>query len=295
VLQCLRVSDGEVVWRRDYVKEFGTVMPTWGIAGAPVVDGERLIAIVGGQPDAKVVAFDKRTGKEKWRALAGTTEQGYSQPVITTHGGKRMAIVWHAGALTALDPETGKTVWEQEFKINLAVALGTPVVAQGKVLVSAFYNGSLLMDLAGKMLWRGKSASEINTDGLHAVVNTPVIDGGHVYGICSYGQFRCLRLDTGERVWETMEVTKEKARWASGFIVKNGDRYFINNDRGELIIARLKPTGYEEISRAKLIAPTTNPGNRRELGNVNWTHPAYANRHLYTRNDEEVIAVDLGK
>ena len=71
----------------------------------------------------------------------------------------------------------------------------------------------------------------------------PVIDGDYIYGVCSYGQFRCLRLATGERVWETQAVTVEKARNASAFIVRNGDRYFINNDRGELIIARLSPSG----------------------------------------------------
>ncbi|MGH9626939.1 MAG: PQQ-binding-like beta-propeller repeat protein, partial [Bryobacteraceae bacterium] len=199
---------------------------------------------------------------------------------------------------TSLDPATGKVNWQQPFKVQMGVALATPVVSGGRLLVSSFYNGSMLLDLAGekaKMLWKGKSDSEINTDGLHAVVNTPVIDGGHIYGICSYGQFRCLNLKTGERVWETMEVTKEKARWASGFIVRNGNRYFINNDRGELIIAELSPEGYKEISRTKLIKPTSNPGNRRELGAVNWVHPAYANRHIVTRNDEEIISVSLEK
>ena len=109
------------------------------------------------------------------------------------------------------------------------------------------------------VLWKGKSDSEILTDGLHAVIATPVIQDGYIYGICSYGQFRGLNAKTGQRIWETQTVTKERARWASGFIVRNGDRYFINNDRGELIIAKLSPQGYEEIGRTELIAPTTRP------------------------------------
>jgi outer membrane protein assembly factor BamB len=156
----------------------------------------------------------------------------------------------------------------------------------------------MLLELAGKMArltWKGKSDSEIDTDGLHAVVNTPVIDGDYIYGICSYGQFRCLNVKTGQRVWETLDVTKEKARWASGFIVRHGDHYFINNDRGELIIAKFSPQGYQEISRTQLIKPTSNSGNRRELGAVNWSHPAYANRHIVARNDEEIISTPLSK
>jgi hypothetical protein len=62
-----------------------------------------------------------------------------------------------------------------------------------------------------------------------------------------------------------------------------------------LIIANLSAKGYQEISRTQLIKPTTNPGNRRELGVVNWTHPAYANRRIVTRNDEEIISVSLEK
>ena len=296
VLLCLNARDGAVLWQKDYVRDYNTTIPVWGISSAPIVDGPRLIAVTGGQPNAKVIAFDKMTGTELWRSLPSDTEPGYSQPILVESSGVRQLIVWHPAALVSLDPVTGKANWEEPFKINLSVALATPVLAGSRLLVTSFYNGSLLMDLDGrhaKKLWQGKSASEINTDGLHSVVNTPAIDGDHIYGICSYGQFRCLNLKTGERVWETMEVTKEKARWASGFIVRNADRYFINNDRGELLIAKLSPQGYQEISRANLLKPTSNPGNRRELGSVNWSHPAYSNRHIYARNDEEIIAVSL--
>jgi outer membrane protein assembly factor BamB len=297
-LLCLSTRTGEVIWRKDYARDYGTQMPPWGIASAALVDGNRLIAIVGGQPDAKVVAFDKMTGKEIWRALPSDSEQGYSQPLIVEAGGVRQLIFWHPAAVSSLDPVSGKVYWQQPFKVHMGVSLATPVSSGMRLLVSCFYNGSMLLELAGKqakMLWKGKSDSEINTDGLHAVVNTPVIDGQYIYGICSYGQFRCLNLETGERVWETLDVTKEKARWASGFIVRQADRYFINNDRGELIIAKLSPQGYKEVSRAPLIKPTSNPGNRRELGLVNWSHPAYVNRHIVARNDEEIISVSLEK
>lgn len=295
LLVCLRVKDGEVVWRKDYVKDYGLKMPVWGVASAPLIDGPRLIAIAGGQPDAKVIALDKLTGAELWRALPAGAEPGYGQPVIVEAGGRRQVIVWHPAALSSIDPSTGKVLWETPFTINAGMTLATPVVNGARLLVSSFYNGSMLVDLAGRLLWKGKSDNEINTDGLHAVINTPVIDDEHIYGICSYGQFRCLNLRTGERVWETMDVTREKARWASGFIVRHQDRYFINNDRGELIIARFSPSGYQEISRTHLIKPTSNSGNRRELGAVNWSHPAYANRRVYARNDEEIIAVPVGR
>jgi hypothetical protein len=144
-------------------------------------------------------------------------------------------------------------------------------------------------------MWMGSSKSEIETDGLHSLVSTPVIKGDYIYGICSYGQLRCLDARTGKRVWETIDATKENARWATGHIVPQGDRFFISNDRGELIIANLSPEGYKEIDRKKIIEPTSTVNQRRELGAINWTHPAYANRHLITRNDKEIIRYSLAK
>jgi outer membrane protein assembly factor BamB len=297
VLSCFEAATGALRWRRDFIKEYRTQVPVWGMAGAPLVDGDRLICLVGGQPDAKVVAFDKHTGKELWRALDEGGEPGYGQPILLEASGTRQVILWTPQALVSLDPVTGKVYWREPFVVRSGLTVATPVVSGNRLLVSAFYNGSLMMELdasgpAARVLWRGRSNSEQNTDGLHALISTPVLAGDHLYGVCSYGQFRCLDARTGERVWETLELTRERARWATAFLVRHGDRYFINNDRGELIIARLSPGGYEEISRTALIRPTSR-GGRRELGAVHWSHPAYANRHIFTRNDEEIVCASL--
>jgi hypothetical protein len=63
------------------------------------------------------------------------------------------------------------------------------------------------------------------------------------------------------------------------------------NERGELIIARLDPKGFHEISRAKLIEPTREQLNQR--GGVCWSHPAFANRCVFARNDKELLCADL--
>lgn len=298
VLLCVDVKTGEIRWQKDYVKDYGTTLPTWGMAGAPLVDGPRLIGLVGGEPNAKVVAFDKMTGTELWRALPSNSEPGYGPPTIIHAGGTRQLIIWHPKAVASLDPTSGKLYWEVPMEVTYGMTLATPVLSGSRLLVSAFYNGSMMLELdekrpAARMVWKGKSDSETETDGLHAVINTPIVDGDYIYGICSYGQFRCLKAATGERVWETPLVTKERARWASGLMVQNGKRVFINNDRGELIMARLSPQGFAEIGRTMLIKPTSPPGNRRELTDVNWSHPAYANRHIYARNDQEIICASL--
>ena len=299
VLACLDVQTGAVQWRKDYQKDYETPVPVWGMTGAPLVDGERLLCLVGGRHDAMVVAFDKRTGSELWRALPGGGDPGYGQPILIDAGGTRQLIVWTPTAVVSLDPASGRVHWQEPWEIRSGLTVATPIFDGTHLLVSAFYNGSTLFTLdrtqpAASVLWRDTRPSETNTTGLHALINTPVLDGDHLYGVCSYGQLRCLDARTGERVWESMDLTKENARWATGFIVRQGDRYFINNDRGELLIAKFSPQGYEEISRTELLKPTA-PGGRRQRGAVNWSHPAYAGRHIFARNDEEIVCASLAR
>lgn len=300
-LFALDVRTGNVLWQKDYLKDYGASLPVWGVVGAPLVDGDRLICLLGGEPDAKVVAFDKVTGKEIWRSLSSDSEPGYNSPIIIEAGGTRQLIIWHTRAIASLDPATGKVYWEVPFEVGMGLTVATPVHSGSFLIVSTFYHGSRMLKLddtkpGATLLWKGNSDNELTSDGLHSLISTPVILGGYIYGICSFGQLRCLEAKTGKRIWETQAVTKEKARQVTAFLVRQGDRYFINNDRGELIIAKLSPGGYQEISRTQLIEPTHPVARRREQGPVvNWSHPAYANKHIFARNDKEILCASLAK
>ena len=301
-LSALAVDTGEILWRKQYGEDYGVDRMQWGFdwgfASAPLVDGERLICFVGGSPDARVVAFDKMTGEEIWRALPSDADLGVAQPIIIEAGGARQLIVWNPDEIASLNPVTGAVYWRQPYVVGGAMTVAVPVQVGAQLFFTTFYDGPMMLTLnqdrpGATVAWKGSSNSEIRTEGLHAVLATPIIDGGYIYGICSYGQLRCLNAETGERIWETQDATVERRRWVSGFMVRNGNRVLLNNDRGELVIARLSPAGYDEISRTHLITPTSAPGNRRELRHVNWVHPAYANKHIYTRNDEEIISLSM--
>ena len=302
VLSALRVDTGELLWRKDYGSDYAVDRMRWGFdwgfASAPLVDGDRLICFVGGSPDARVVAFDKMTGEEVWLALSSEADLGVAQPIIIEAGGVRQLIAWNPDEVASLDPVTGDLHWRLPYTVGGAMTVAVPVQTGAQLFFTTFYDGPMMLNLSqdrpgASVAWKGSSNSEIRTEGLHAVLATPIIDDGYIYGIGSYGQLRCLDANTGERIWETQDATVERRRWVSGFIVRNGDRVLINNDRGELVIARLSPAGYDEVSRTHLITPTSPPGNRRELRNVSWVHPAYANKHIYTRNDEEIISVSM--
>ena len=297
-LFCLDAATGKVIWSRELKKDLGIRSPVWGFAGHPLLDGQRLICLAGGD-GSTVVAFDKDSGKELWRALSAR-EPGYCPPMIYEAGGRRQLIVWHPESLNSLDPETGKLFWSEPFAVRAGLSLATPRKLGDLLFITAFYNGPIMMKLdatkpVATVLWRGASNSEKDTDKLHGLMCTPFLEDGHIYGVCSYGQFRCLRADTGERVWESLVPTgaadEKNRRWANAFIVKNGDRFFLYNEKGDLIIAKLSPRGYEEISRAHLLDPTNTAAGRK----IVWSHPAFANRCVFTRNDKELICVSLAK
>ena len=263
--------------------------------------------MVGAEPDGMVMAFDKRTGEEHWRSLPVTGEMGYSQPVIYDAGGTRQLIVWHASALVSLDPTTGNVYWEQPVDAGAGMAIATPVKGGDYLLVSQLYNGSTMMRLdpdrpRATLLWQGQSRSPDRPEGLHTTIGTPIIVGDYLYGLGVNGELRGLDARSGERLWESLEMNAETrkewgvVRWGTAFMVQHGDRYFLNSDDGYLIIARFTPDGYQELSRTRLIEPTTTAGYgavRRYDRMVNWSHPAYANRHIVHRNDREIIRASL--
>lgn len=291
-LFCLKVTDGTVIWSKEFKRDFGTNMPTWGMAGAPLVDGEQLIVLVGGKNNALLVSFDKRTGEELWRSLEDPGV-GYSPPLKMNFGGKDQIVLWHPSAISSVDPGTGTELWSVPFQVKYGLTAPNPRRQGNRLFVSAFYDGPMMLEVAGdglsaKTLWKGKSDSELNPDGIHAIICTPVFTPTHIYGVSSFGQLVCQEAETGKVLWESRAATGDD-RWWNAFLIPHEDRYFIANEQGDLIIADLSPAGYREFSRAKLIEPTRKVRRRMTI----WSHPAFAMQSVFARNDKELIRVDL--
>jgi len=99
-----------------------------------------------------------------------------------------------------------------------------------------------------------------------------------------------LDFHTGDRIWEDQTAVKRN-RWANIHFIQNEDKIWMFNEQGELLITELSPEGFNEISRAKLIEPS----KKQHPRGVAWTHPAFANKHIFIRNDKELICADLSK
>ena len=292
-LFCLDAEQGTVLWQRDLNNEYKIRMPKWGIAASPLVEGDLLILQVGGE-DACLVAIDKRTGEERWRALRD--DACYSAPIIAEQACRRIVICQTGNNIVGLDPATGEVHWSFEFDWEKwPMGIATPVIHEDLLLISDDHKGSLLLRLSQSALqvekvWHRRKQEVPNEAALHCLISTPFIDGEHIYGADSSGILRCLKVSTGEQLWEDRTAVP-KNNWATIHLIRNEDKTWLFNERGELIIARLTPRGFEEISRAKLIDPTTDQLRRRN--GVTWSHPAFAYRHVFARNDKELVCADL--
>ena len=292
-LICFNASSGKVIWQKDLPKEYHSKTALWGYAAHPLIDGDKLICLAGGE-GTHAVALNKNTGQEIWHS-SSSPEQGYSPPTIINAGGKRQLLLARPNALAAVDPETGKEIWSVPYEATNGSIIMSPVHSARYVYLGGYANKSLLIELdetgrEAKEVWRDKPQH-----GLSPVNVQPFVTDSIMYGFDQNGRMYAVELPSGKRLWDSVKPVSERPTInATAFIVRqgdDGDRYWLFNDSGDLIIARLTPKGYEEIDRAHLIEPTNTAFGR----DVVWCMPAFANKRMYVRNDKEIICVDLAK
>jgi len=295
-LYCYEASGGTVLWQKDLVADYGAREPRYGVSAAPIIENDLLIVLVGAEEDASIVAFDRSSGEERWRSLGD--RPGYSAPIVIEHGGVRQLIMWTAEHICSLDPATGKVYWQQPFKATFddAQIVASPVLRDDQLLcMGAWFRGSAMISLdpekpTATLKWRTRKAPT-------TTFGTPWFPRGkHVYASLGGGGFGCFLAENGDEVWSTFDYTGERNGTAhitplgEGASDGSGGRALLFNQKGQLILVKLSPEGHQEIGRCLLVEATA---GYRPQGPIAWSHPAYANRSVYARNDRELVCASL--
>jgi len=289
-LWCLDARSGKLLWSKDFAKDYGAKTPMWGVAAHPLVDGDVLYCLVGGEKGV-ALALDKRTGKELWWALSAK-EQGYCPPTMIDTGAGKQLLIWHPQSLNSLDPATGRLHWSVPLAPAYGMSIATPRMSGTYLFATGIGTQAVLLKLhaskpAVSEVWRGQAKTAV-----YCATSTPFINGDTIYGCDESGALVAVRLADGNRLWQTTEPTLGKAargRYGTAFIVKHKNRFFLFSETGDLILARLSPEGYQELSRFHVLEPTNSCFGRP----VVWSHPAFAQRCCFARNDKEIVCVDL--
>lgn len=292
-LYCVDAKSGKPIWNKSFVRDYQAETPIWGFAGHPFVYKDLLICLAGGK-NALVVAFDKATGQEKWKALS-VKEPGYCSPRVVEINGKPQLVLWYPGELVSLEPQTGKLNWTYAIKPMYGMSIMSPQSAGDELFLGGIGGVSAVVkagDSESKEIWKGK-----NTTGIGPVNMTPLVYQDVIYGVDQPGAFRAVDFRTGKRLWSSMlpvtgkDVAETNISSGTAFLTRNGENYFLFSEQGDLIIAKLSPEAYTEVSRANLLKPVGEAFGRK----VVWSHPAFADGCIFARNDSEIVCHSLKK
>ncbi len=282
-VHCLDIKSGKVIWEKNLWQEY--TIDEMSCRPSPLIEDSLLIVFTGARPGATVLALDKHTGKEVWKALDEHVSN--SSPIAITSAGRRQLIVWTDKSLVSLDPANGHIYWQEFMTTSNNDDVAMPVFWGNRLLVSG-----LMMELSGPPPAMSFRWPENRAPSKRILSNTSTAlpQGQYIYSCRSPGELVCLEAATGRQVWGTNGITTLK-NGASIHITPQGGSFFLFTDEGNLIRARLSPAGYREISRSHLIDPTW-PFNGSKFV---YAPPAFANRHVFARSEAEVVCASLAE
>ncbi len=331
MLACTSMTDGKLLWKKELRKEFTLPEAFFGVGCSPILDDDRLIVLVGGQPNSGVVAFDVQKGDIVWQSVGKDTWDGvetdqkekkhewtddemvvsYSSPIIAEiHGEKHVLCLMRQG-LVSLNPRTGTENFHYWFrpKVHESVNAARPLVIGNRVFVSVAYQlGSALLEIDKD----GKEFSEVWRDRTNMLAHwsTPIYVDGCIYGFSgrheNEGELRCINAEDGKLLWQT-----------TGF---EGDLKNLSRDRttGHIIDANTgKEIPYPYFGRGSLIqvgsrfivlgergtisVVDVNKGKFVEHGRFSldeiiypaWTAPVLSGGRLFLRSEKWIVCLDL--
>jgi len=278
---CLDAATGKPIWSIDFVADLGAKLPTWGLAASPFIWKDLVIFQAGVRPDGCFTAHRLRDGQLAWKG--GTDLAGYCTPIIAKAPSGPQLICWGPEHIFGVAPRSGRMLWSYPYKINFGVSIATPIYQQNLVFVAGYWDGSKAIRL-GNAPEDAELAWEENRY-LRGLMSQPLYRDGFVYLLDKAHGLTCFRLADGEVIWNEDHAQRRmtpRGRNPQASLVWTGqqDRALILNSEGELILARLNPDGYHEQSRASILGRT-------------WAHPAYAGRHAFARNDDQIVCVEI--
>jgi outer membrane protein assembly factor BamB len=304
MLHCLRASDGKLLWKVDTRADFGIVQNFFGVGSTPVVEGDLLIVQVGGSPKGSdsldfdklkgngsgVVAFDKRTGKVRYRLSDELAS--YASPVLATIDGRRWCFVLARGGLVGFNPADGKVDFHFPWRAPdfESVNASDPVVVGDKVLISETYGpGSALLQVRPggyKVLWSDADKSPRNK-AMQCHWMTPIYDGGYLYG-CSgrhdtNAELRCIDLASGKVQWSHRRLTRTS-------LLKVDGHFICLTELGDLLLLKVNPKKLELVSLLQMTKAGT---DEPLLEYPCWAAPILAHGLLYIRGKDRLVCLEL--
>lgn len=279
-LFCLDVTNGQVVWQKNLIKDLGGKRPVYGYTQSPLVEGGRIYLDLGAAKgvDGSTAALDAATGEVVWRA--GRGEAGYSSARMFTRDGKRLVAMFKGEAMEVFDPADGSVLWSHARTTRDFCNALTPVFVGHRLLITNTGAGPAELvdwDMGAAPQVRGVWQSKQ----FELLFNNAIATEGSLFAFNEQkrgvNEFVCLDANTGETRWTADTVP------IGTFVLSDGHWLFLTR-QGEVVIAPVSKEKLEPAARFQAL-----PGK-------SYSTPTLAAGRLYVRNNEgELAAFDLRK
>jgi outer membrane protein assembly factor BamB len=273
ILQCLDAATGETLWRRDLKDDAERDVPMYGFCSSPLAAGPLVIAFAGRGEGNGLIAYDRITGEEAWRA--GELGGGYCSPMIDVVCGAPQVVMASNGGLEAFAPETGNRLWAYAWKSAKYPRSVQPVVWNEEHVLLPATTGTGTRLVHVKAEESGWGADEVWT----CEKFRPYFNNGVFHKGCYYGydgeRLACLDLETGERLWKGESFSGQL------LLLADMDVLLVLSEEGEAAFVPAVPDGFSVTARFQAINGKT------------WNHPVIAHGRLYVRNAEEAACFEL--
>lgn len=236
VLVCLNGKTGEPIWHVDFVELLGSSKPSFGCASSPLLHGDHVFMQAGGG----FLKINKHTGEIVWRVLedgGGMSGGAFSSPHLVTLGAIDQILVQTRTRLVSIDPESGKTYWEQEIPAFRGMNILTPTVIGQKVFTSSY--GGRSFCYAAELSESSWRLTESWTNKLQGYMSSPIVIDEYIYIHLRNQRFACIHASTGEIQWTTKPYGKY---WS---LVANGEKILALDQSGKLLLIRANPAEFQ--------------------------------------------------
>lgn len=286
---CAELESGKIVWTRDFVREFGGSIPTWGYSESPLVDNDRVICTPGAD-DAMMVALDRLSGETIWKTPVpeqmrqnGHPGAGYSSPVASWGAGVHQYVQALGRGVVGIAAADGALLWGYSRVANDTAVIPTPLVHRDYVFASSGYGaGAALLKLVRSD--SGVQVQEVYFHRGNKVQNHHggmVLVDGHVYMGHGHNQGLplCMELVSGTVKWGPV---RGPGSGSAAIAFADGHLYF-RYENARLALVEATPAGYRLKSDFRI------PSNLDK----SWPHPAIAQQRLYLRDQDVLLCYDL--
>jgi outer membrane protein assembly factor BamB len=274
-LVCVGVDNGEIVWQKNILREYGGDNITWGISESVLIDGKQLICCPGGK-QATIVGLDKLSGRGIWRSMIdGKPQASYSSAIIVESGNERVIVNYVHTGVVGIRAKNGDVLWGFPASANGTANCSSPVFDDGMVFTASGYGTGCAMFKLGA---GGKASLAYSNKEMKNHHGGMVVVDGHVYGFDEQ-ILKCIDMKSGDTVWQNRSVGKGSLTCADGHL-------YLRSEGGPMALCTLTPKGYEEKGRFE-------PKNRSDK--PAWAYPVVCGGRLYLRDMDSLAVYDVKK